>query len=42
MKKAKDLVSYVKEKAAKDKTIYVLGAFGNNFTSAFLERSVIS
>lgn len=38
MKKAKDLVSYVKEKAAKDKTIYVLGAFGNNFTSAFLEQ----
>ena len=35
MKKAKDLVSYVKEKAAKDKTIYVLGALGHNFTSAF-------
>lgn len=38
MKTAKQLVEYVKQKAAEPKTIYVLGSFGQILTTAFLNQ----
>lgn len=38
MKTAKQLVEYVKKKAAEPKTIYVLGSFGQILTTAFLNQ----